>query len=153
MKVFKFLVDLWHWIVEQFDKIDPQLKKLATDAVNVVEAIKKFNDSGLAATLTALIPGDVDDKVRELLTKIIPDVLSTSALLRDSTDLTPEETIEAWLKQAALLDHDTISSEYLSTAAKIVKELSADLADGELSITEATGLAYSIFNGFVKKRK
>lgn len=152
MKILKFLEDLWHWIVRQFDKIDPQLKQIGTDAVNVVEAIKKFNDSGLAATITALIPGDVDDKVRELLTKIIPDVLSTSTLIRDSADLTPDQTIAAWLEQAAKLDHDTVSGEYLTTAAKIVKQLAADLADGELSITEATGLAYSIFNGFIKKR-
>lgn len=153
MKIFEFLKDLWAWIVEKFEKIDPKLREIGTIAVNVTEAVKKFVNSPVAVVITDLIPGKVDDAVRELLIRIIPDVLSTSTLLKDSADMTPDEVIAEWLAQAAKLDHDTVSGEYLSVASKIVKQLAADLADGELSITEATGLAYSIFNGFVKQKK
>lgn len=151
MKIFEFLKDLWNWIVEQFQKIDEDLKAIGTIAVNVVEALKEFVESDKAALITELIPGDVDDKIRAFLLDIIPEALSTSALIRDSGSMTPDEAIVAWIKKASELDHDTVSGEYLSVAAKIVKKLALYMKDGKLSITEAMGLAYSIFNGFVKK--
>lgn len=152
MRLPEFLSHLWKHIVDFFVKINPVLKEIGTAAVNVVTGLDLFLESPVGASIVGLLPAGIAKDIEEKLVKIIPKVLEASTLVRDSAGLSPDQILAEWLQEAAKLDHDTVSGEKLTIASKITKELSADLEDGDLSITEATGLAFSIFNGFVKKK-
>lgn len=55
-----------------FNKIPDELKEKISIGIIIVENIKKFIESPAADFVTAIIPGDLDDKIKEKLRFILP---------------------------------------------------------------------------------
>lgn len=58
-----------------YKKIPDELKEKVSLAVVIVENIKKFIDSPVADAITAIIPGTVDDQIKEKLRVFLPVLL------------------------------------------------------------------------------
>jgi len=62
----KFVSSLW-------PKVPKELQDKVSIVIRVVENIKKFVDSPAADFLTTVIPGDIDDKVKVWLRKVLSE--------------------------------------------------------------------------------
>lgn len=62
----KFVASLW-------PKVPKELQEKVSIVIRVVENIKNFVDSPAADFLTTVIPGDVDDKIKDWLRKVLVD--------------------------------------------------------------------------------
>lgn len=62
----KFVASLW-------PRVPKELQDKVSIVIRVVENIKNFVDSPAADFVTSVIPGDVDDKVKEWLRKVLAD--------------------------------------------------------------------------------
>jgi len=67
MSLSSFLSKIWSQIKALFDGIPAELKTAIHIGVEVTEKIKTFVDSPAADILTAIIPGDIDDEVKNWL--------------------------------------------------------------------------------------
>lgn len=63
------------FIKKIYKKIPDELKVKLAAIVQVVENIKNFVDSPTADLITAIIPGDLDDDLKEWLRKVLPVIL------------------------------------------------------------------------------
>jgi hypothetical protein len=70
----KFLSNLWKGIQAFFTGIHPDLKQAIHTGVAITEAIKNFVESPAADVLTALIPGTLDDKIKQALRLALPKI-------------------------------------------------------------------------------
>lgn len=77
------------FFVKIFNKIPDELKEKIAIGIVIVENIKKFIDSPLADIVTSIIPGSVDDKIKERLRIILPVILERYNVANQSK-LTPE---------------------------------------------------------------
>lgn len=88
----KFLVELIglfkaNWInfaIRTADKVPNEIKEKLNIVIRIVEAFKKFVDSPTADLITALIPGDIDDKVKEWLRERLKDYKLEEYKLEDA---------------------------------------------------------------------
>lgn len=72
----------------------PSSKHLLDLALIIVNGIKHFVDSPLIDVLTALIPGDVDDHIKDLIRAKLPVILVDLKLASDETGKTAEDIIK-----------------------------------------------------------
>lgn len=63
-----FVSKLWR-------KVPGELQDKVTIGVRIVEALKRLVDSPVADVITSIIPGDVDDKVKDHLRAVLPIIL------------------------------------------------------------------------------
>lgn len=76
-KILASIIELFasNWesfAVKLFKKIPDELKEKISIGIVIVENIKKFIESPAADFLTAIIPGDLDDKIKDKLRFILP---------------------------------------------------------------------------------
>lgn len=130
MSLASFLKRLWQQIKELFEAIPEDLKSAIHIGVVVTEAIKTFVDSPAADILTAIIPGDIDDKVKDLLRAKLPEILTELKLADSCGQLTDPAAITACaVKTLQQLDGD-IKSAFLHNISILVAQVAAD---GKLS--------------------
>lgn len=152
---------LWSWIKGLFSKVgnaydslEEKAKPLVRIAVNVVQEIKTFNESGTAdiitTIVTAAIPGTKDDIIvnatRTWLKKELPKIAIKLALVDSTINLkTTDEKLKAIISALQLSENK--GEKALAFAA----QLAVYLEDGKLSIEELTAAANDYYNTFVKK--
>lgn len=95
MSLGTLLLKIWASIKNLFDGMDVELKSAIHTSVLIVENIKKFVDSPDADIITALIPGDIDDKIKDLLRDKLPVILTELKLADSCTGLTNQNEITA----------------------------------------------------------
>lgn len=71
------------FVEKLFKKIPDELKEQLSLIITVVNGVKKFVDSPLADVLTAIIPTQLDDNVKDWLRLRLPDVLEKLNLVND----------------------------------------------------------------------
>jgi len=99
--------------------------------------MKVFVDSPAADILTALIPGDVDDKIKDLLRAKIPVILSELKLADTCQNITdPTQLTTCAVKVIQSLDSD-IKNAFLHDLAILVARAAAD---GQLSWSDGVYL-------------
>lgn len=76
MSLGSFFKKLWASIEKAFSNIGRESRVIISVSVNVVENLKKFVDSPAADIITALIPGNVDDTIKQRLRIILPQILT-----------------------------------------------------------------------------
>lgn len=102
MSIISFLLGVFHLFMSNFpafvkklaSKISPELKShldIITDAVN---QIKNFVGSPLADVLVQIIPGTLDDKIKDWLTVWIPVVLTNLGHLQNGIITLTGEPVE-----------------------------------------------------------
>lgn len=138
MSLKKFLSNLWKGIKHIFDSIEDDLKKLVPIAIKVVEAIKTFDESIVSDVMTALIPGEVDDKIVQKLREFLPKVLLELNMIDAIAGITdPNEQLKAILARIKLSPKSSQDVFYHGVASLILSELS----DGKFSWSDAVAVA------------
>jgi len=79
------------FVAKLFTKIPDEVKEKVSLAVKIVNSIKVFIESPTADLITAIIPGDTDDKIKVWLRIFLPKLLEKYNVLNQST-LTPESS-------------------------------------------------------------
>lgn len=79
-----FISNFPAFVSRLFSKIPDELKMQLKVIIQVVENIKYFVDSPAADILTAVIPGEADDKLKQWLRATLPEVLNYLGLITDA---------------------------------------------------------------------
>lgn len=109
-----------------FARIRPSLKKAIGVSVELVENVKKFVDSPAADVITAIIPGDADDRMKQKIRKALPGILISLKLAQNCSELTdPDEIVRCAIKTIQSLDGD-IRSGFLHSLSVLIAQVAAD---------------------------
>jgi len=95
MSLKTFLTKIWAGVESLFDGFPAELKTAIHIGVIVTENIKTFVDSPAADVLTAIIPGDIDDDIKNWLRAKLPEVLAELKLADSCSGLTDPQQITA----------------------------------------------------------
>lgn len=130
MSLFSFLTKVWDEVKSLFGGLPAELKIAVDVGVKVTEGLKTFVDSPEADILTAIIPGTVDDALKNLLRAKLPVILSDMKLVDATLGLTdPNAITAAAIKVIQSLD-PSISNAFLHNISILVAQVAAD---GKLS--------------------
>jgi len=133
MSIKSFLTKLWETIKSLFNSSPAKLKAAVHIGVIITENIKTIVDSPIADILTAIIPGDVDDKIKQALRAEIPVILTDLKLTDQCSNLTdPQEITKCAIETLKTLDGD-IKSAFLHNLSILIAQVAAD---GKLSWTD-----------------
>src|SRR5471030_179371 len=111
MSLQSFLTKIWGEVKALFDGIPADLKIAIHLGVLVTENIKNFVDSPGADVLTAIIPGDADDQIKNWLRAKLPVILTELKLADSCAGLTdPAEITSCAIKVLRGLDGDVKSA-------------------------------------------
>src|ERR1700753_2169227 len=111
MSLQSFLTKIWNQIKALFDGIPSELKTAVHIGVLVTENIKNFIDSPAADILTAIIPTDIDDEVKNWLRAKLPGILTELKLVDSCSGLTdPAAITDCAIKVLQGLDGDIPSA-------------------------------------------
>lgn len=83
---------LFGWIGDLFHSANEGFLKAA---VTITQAIKDALNSGVINFLTSIIPGDLDNKIVEILRKQVPILLADELLIQGINDASTEADIQA----------------------------------------------------------
>ncbi|MES2428929.1 MAG: hypothetical protein V4560_18255 [Bacteroidota bacterium] len=137
MSLQTFLAKIWNGIKKLFTSIPTELKTAIHIGVMVTENIKSFIDSPTVDILTAIIPGDVDDRIKDILRSKLPLILSELKLADSCSEITdPAQLTNCAIKLIQSLDGD-IKRSFLHTISILVAEAAAD---GKLSWSDGVYL-------------
>jgi hypothetical protein len=126
MNLKPLLTKIWNSIKNLFAGIPADLKSAIHIGVVVAENIKLFIDSPGADILTAIIPGNVDDKVKDLLRSKLPLILSELRLADNCRDVTdPAQLTTCAVNTLQKLDGN-VKSSFLHAVSILVAEAAAD---------------------------
>jgi hypothetical protein len=130
MSLQTFLSKIWDEIEALFSGMPAELKTAIHIGVIVTENLKNFVDSPAADILTALIPGDADDELKDLLRAKLPTILTELKLADSCGSLTdPAQITACAVKVLQDLDRD-IQSAFLHNLSVLIAQIAAD---GKLS--------------------
>jgi hypothetical protein len=126
MSLKSFLTQIWNTIQSLFNNFPTKLKASVHIGVTITENIKTIIDSPIADILTAIIPGEIDDKIKRILRKGIPIILTNLKLTDECSKLTdPQEIINCAIKALQNLDGD-IKNAFLHNLSVLITKLAAD---------------------------
>lgn len=130
MSLQTFLSKIWNQIKSLFDGIPAELKTAIHIGVVVTENIKSFVDSPAADILTAIIPGDVDDEIKNWLRAKLPSILTELKLADSCAGLTDlGEITKCAVRVLQGLDAN-VKGAFLHTLSILVAQVASD---GKLS--------------------
>jgi len=144
----KLLQKIWSGIKNLWAKTNDGVKKFIPVAVNIVEGIKNFNNSGAADFLefvvTTAIPGSADDvlvqKARLFIKEKLPIILIELKIINSIADLTDDnEKLKAILNE---LNLSSVNGIIFKGVAGKALEL---MADGEFTFDDACDLTSYYF--------
>jgi len=125
MNIKSFLSNLWNAIRSLFDNFPLSLKSAVHTGVLITENIKEFIDSPLVDILTAIIPGNIDDKIKQALRAGIPMILTSLKLTENCADCTdPQEITKCGVKVIQDLNGD-LKSAVLHNLSVMITQLAA----------------------------
>ena len=126
MSLETFLSKIWSEVKSLFNGMPAELKTAVHIGVVVTENIKNFVDSPAADVLTAIIPSDVDDEVKNLLRAKLPEILTELKLADSCSGLTDPTAITACaIKVLQGLDGD-VKSAFLHNLSILISQVAAD---------------------------
>ncbi len=126
MSLTTFLTKIWAGIKNLFDGFPSELKIAVHIGVIVTEAIKTFVDSPEADVLTAIIPGSIDNDIKNLLRAKLPEILAELKLADSCAGLTDPAQITACAIQVLQgLDGD-IKSAFLHNLSILIAQVAAN---------------------------
>lgn len=134
-----FFKQLWQGIKRIFDKLPKEFKTAIHVGVTVVDAMKNFVDSGVADVITSIIPGDLDDKIKDALRKYLPKIVTEMKLAEQCSELTdPNEIVACAIKTLQQIGGDWISDDAKKNFYDSLAVLIAQVAsDGKLTWDDA----------------
>lgn len=143
MKIKEIAKKFKNWVSTVWNGANEKVKKGIPIAVDIVEAVKEFNDSKAANFLefvvTAAIPGDADDAIvrkgRIFVREVFPKILVELKIIQSIAELTDDnEKLRAILNELKLSSVNGII--YKGVAAKALEYM----ADGVFSFDDSVNL-------------
>ena len=126
MSLSSFLSKIWDEIKSLFDGVPAELKTAIHIGVLVTENVKNFVDSPAADVLTAIIPGDIDDEIKNWLKAKLPAIVTELKLADSCSSLTdPAAITQCAIKVLQGLDGD-VQSSFLHSLSVMVAQVAAD---------------------------
>lgn len=126
-KVLNFFKTLISKIGALFSALPAELKQVVSIAVVLTENIKKFVDSPVADILTALIPGEADDRIKALLRAYLPGLLINLNLFKECADQPSiEEQVKCAVRYIQGLPDGNERTKILQQLSGNIAELAAD---------------------------
>jgi hypothetical protein len=137
MSIKIFISKIWAEIKNLFDGIPSESKIAIHIGVIITQNIKAFVDSPAADILTAIIPGDLDDELKNLLRTKLPIILTELKLADSCGSLTdPSQITACAVKTLQALGGD-VKSAFLHNLSILITEVAAD---GKLSWSDSVYL-------------
>ena len=137
MSLKSFLSKIWNEIKALFDGIPAELKTAIHIGVVVAENVKTFVDSPAADILTAVIPGNIDDEVKNWLRAKLPPILTELKLADSCGQLTdPAEITKCAVQVLQGLDKD-VQDAFLHSLSILIAQV---VSDGQLSWSDGVYL-------------
>jgi hypothetical protein len=135
IRIGHWLQGIWIGISKMFHKLEKETKVLLPAVVKVVNEIKKIVDGPAADIITAIIPGDIDDKIKDKLREILPVAILKLNIIASINGIEDtNEKLKAILSAINLSPDETKNIYYHGLGALILEELS----DGKFSWSDAT---------------
>lgn len=126
---------LGSWFKRQFRNIAEEAKVLLPAVIAVTNQWKTFIDSPVADLITALVPGTLDDAIKDKLRQRLPDVITKLQLAHAISGIDDiNEQLKAILNVLKLSPDDTKDRFYHEFAFTALQALS----DGKLTMGEAS---------------
>ena len=88
-----FIRQIWNEIKSLFENFPDDMNAAVHLGVLVTENIKTFVDSPAADILTTIIPGDLDDELKNLLRAKLPEILTELKLADSCSGITDPQQI------------------------------------------------------------
>jgi len=137
MSLKTFLSKIWAEIQNLFNGMPAELKTAIHIGVIITENIKSFVDSPAADVLTAIIPGNLDDEVKDLLRAKLPVILTELQLADNCGNLNdPAQITTCAINVLQQLGGDTKSA-FLHNLSILIAQVAAD---GKLSWSDGVYL-------------
>jgi hypothetical protein len=138
IRIGHWLQGIWIGISKMFHRLENDVQKLIPIAIAVVQNVKTIVDGPIADVITHLIPGELDDAIKEKLRQILPVVLLKLQLVASINNIADEnEKFQAILKAINLSPDAAKNIFYHGLASLILQEL----ADGKFTWSDATAVA------------
>jgi len=117
---------IWGEIETLFTGFPAEMKTAIHIGVVVTENVKNFVDSPAANILTALIPGEIDDEIKNLLRARLPAILTELKLADSCTGLSdPGQITACAIKVLQGLDGD-IKSAFLHSLSVFIAQTASN---------------------------
>lgn len=114
---FQRIKDLWK-------KIDEKLLQSVDIALKITTAAKNILSSPVADVITHLIPGDLDDKIKEKAIQALTITIDALQIIEDCKDApTPEEKIKCYFEHLATLPFGVQHAVLAKIASKMTAEI------------------------------
>ena len=138
MSLKTFLQSILDYIKNLFNNIPNEIAIALKIGITITENIKTFVNSPAADVLTAIIPGDIDDKIKEKLQLSLPALLTELKLVESSLNLSqPNAIANAAIETIKAMDKN-IKSGVLHQLSILITQL---VADGKLSWSDGVYLS------------
>lgn len=156
MKLKNFIATVWAYIAKLWKSVDALVEKITPIAVNIVNEIKKVNESTtgdiIEMILSAAIPGTADEKVIKLIRSKIKTILPKIILsLNISESIAKIENPNDQLKAiitAINLSPDAAKNVYYHGLCTMIIEAAAD---GKVTWSESILISEYYFRNIHKK--
>lgn len=130
IQIPNWLKKIWKAIQSIFNKIPTELQSAIHTGVAITENIKRFVDSPVADVLTAIIPSEIDDRIKIILRAAIPKILAELRLIDTASEKsTPEEITLQGIKTLGALTKNSKNAFFHSLSVLIANIAS----DGRLT--------------------
>lgn len=126
MSLGNFLQKIWGGVKHLFGDLPDDLKSSVHIGVVVTENIKNFVDSGNADILTAIIPGDIDDLIKNRLRANLPKILTELKLADKCGTLTDTAAIVKCAIQTLQQIEGDFKSAFLHDLSIIIAQVASD---------------------------
>ena len=137
MSLKTIITKIWGEIESLFSSFPAEMKTAIHIGVVVTENVKSFVDSPVADILTVLIPGDIDDNVKNWLRAKLPVILTELKLADSCAGLTdPQQITACAVKVLQGLDGD-IKSAFLHNLSIFVAQVASN---GKLSWADGVAI-------------
>lgn len=134
MSLKSFLNKIGHFFSNLFKSLTKVAKKAVEVGVDVTNAIKQFDTEHPEAAnlLTALIPGTLDDKIRDRVRAALPDIMVRLRLADATLDGKADEVLIAGIKAIQSLTGSERNT-FLNSLSVLIAEVAAD---GEVDLDD-----------------
>lgn len=93
------ITKVFAWVRALFNQIPKEIRIYASQALDITTRIKVILDNPVADIITAIIPGDWDDKAKELALKYINEAIPYLTIVDECQNDDPEKMIRCWIEK------------------------------------------------------
>jgi len=149
MSLKSFIAGIWSAIKGLFHNLAEEEKRLLPIVISVVNNIKFIVDGPVADVVTAIIPGDVDDKIRQKLQSFLPKILLELNMLNTCQQLPDTNAQLQCILSNLKLSSDAAKDIYYHGLASLIL---TELSDGKLSWSDCTAIAEYYYKNIWKQQ-